>query len=263
MVLERMISVGEALRNPLHVFFASGIISVICLAVSILIFPENPGLFTTFWITFSMFPFTLSLLIREEAEEEEVITKGKKTNILQRRKDVLLLYTAFFCGVVLSYSILFLILPSSVSENIFREQIEEIKLIRGYFFFKDKLLSIVLNNFSVLTLCFLLSILFGVGAIFILTWNATILAAAIGMVAKSLGGMMALPYSVLIFLPHGSLEILAYFIGGISGGIISITLSKRRSKLLFPIIVDSLIFLFMAYALIIVAAFIEIFLMII
>lgn len=258
MVLERMISVREALRSPVHVFFSSGIISVICLAVSILIFPENPGLFTTFWITFSMVPFTLSLHMREEVEDEEIKAREKKVGILQRRKDVLLLYAAFFCGVVLSYSTLFILLPTSVSESIFREQIEEIKLIRGYVLFKDKLLSIILNNYSVLTLCFLLSILFGVGALFILTWNATILAAAIGMLAKSLGGMMALPYSALIFLPHGSLEILAYFMGGISGGIISMALMRRKSKFLVPILVDSLAFLSAAYALIVLAAFIEV-----
>ena len=88
--------------------------------------------------------------------------------------------------------------------------------------------TIFLNNAIVLTLSFLFSLLFGFGAIFIVSWNATVLAAAIGMLSKALGGAKTLPLAILTFLPHGSLEILAYLIGGLAGGILSVAITKRN-----------------------------------
>lgn len=262
MVVEKLITVREAIKSPLHVFIITGIVSVICLSISVLVFEESVGLFTTYWVTFSLLPFMLSLTQYKTAKEEELLARGKNLNLFQRYRDVILIYTAFFSAIVLTYSILFTILPSSIAEKIFREQIEQIRLIRGQLFFTDKFLTIVLNNLGVLFLSFLLSLLFGAGAVFILTWNATILAAAVGMLAKEFGGIKALPYSFLIFFPHGSLEILAYFIGGIAGGVISTALMKRRKEMTIPIIIDSLKFLLIAIALIIIAAFIETFMLI-
>ena len=39
---------------------------------------------------------------------------------------------------------------------------------------------IFINNMGVLFLCIIFSFLYGAGAIFILTWNASVIAAAIG-----------------------------------------------------------------------------------
>lgn len=257
MVLEKLISLRAALRNPLLVFVIGGIVSVICLLVSFLVFEVNVGLFFTFLVTIAMMPFMVNLGRYEEARQEELIIKKKELNILQRNRDILKVYIAFFLGMIVALSLLFMTLPETTVEKLFDDQIKEIEMIRGNIIFGNTFLTIVTNNVSVLTLAFLFSFLFGAGAIFILTWNSSILSTAIGLTAKSIGGFTSLPLAVLVFFPHGSLEILAYFIGGISGGFVSAAITRRKSLGFWFIVKDSLILMLFSVLLLIIAGFIE------
>ena len=256
MVLEKLVSLKAALRNPWLMFINGAIISVICLIVSFIVFETSIGLFTTLLITIAMMPFMVNLMRYQEAREEELIEKRREP-IFKRHKDVLKVFIAFFCGVVFSLSLLYVILPEDLSYKLFRDQIEEINAIRGRATFADTFQVILLNNIGVLFLSFLFSFLFGAGAIFILTWNASVLATAIGSIARTIGGIKALPVAVLPFLPHGSLEILAYFIGAISGGLISAAMTRRVSKRFWPVVMDSFKLLGISVLILVVAAFIE------
>ncbi|MEM0333329.1 MAG: hypothetical protein QXX30_02595, partial [Candidatus Aenigmatarchaeota archaeon] len=93
------------------------------------------------------------------------------------------------------------------------------------------------------------------GAIFKLTWNASILSTAIGITAKAIGGLYAIPLAVMVYFPHGSLEILAYFLGAIAGGIASNTII--RNKLGKSIIWDVAFLLSLATLLLLLGATIE------
>ncbi len=257
MVLERLVSLRDALKNPWWVFVIGGIVSVTCLFISFIIFPQSVGLYTTFLITIAMTPFMVNLISYEEAREEQIIAKGSKLNLLQRHKEILIVYAAFFSGMILSLSIIFLMLPHTIVEKLFSDQVEAIKIIRGNVVFLDNFQKILVNNVGVLFIAFLFSFLFGAGAIFILTWNATILSTAIGLTAKSVGGVTALPFAILFYFPHGSLEILAYFIGAVAGGIVSVAVTKRKTKLLSIVLRDSLMLLVVAVVILIVASSIE------
>ena len=101
---------------------------------------------------------------------------------------------------------------------------------------------------------------------FILTWNASVIAAAIGNLIKiklseatSLIGLPAVSsyfsvtaFSFFRYMTHGIFEIAAYFIAGLAGGIISIALIKhnlQENRVLidaFDLIVISIGFLMVA-----------------
>ncbi len=257
MVLEKLVSLRAAIRNPWTMFFVGGLISVACLVISFLVFRESVGMFTTFLITVAMAPFMVNLLTYEEATTEDEIAERKNMNIIQRHSDMLTIYTAFFVGMILAMSIIFIMLPSDVVEHLFNDQIEEIKVIRGGFLNMSAFERIIINNISVLIITFLFSFLFGAGAVFILSWNASVLATAIGLASKSIGGLHGFPAAVMMFFPHGSLEILAYFIGAIAGGIVSAAVTRNRSRYFWPVVEDSMKFLFVALVLLIVAGAIE------
>lgn len=257
MVLESIGSVREAFRKPWYLFLISGIISVICLVISFLVFHQSVGLFTTFLITFALTPFMVNMLLYEEATTEKELEQRVGMNLLKRHADILAIYVALFTGMVFSLSIVYTLLPEPIIERMFEDQIREINIIRGRITFGGTFERIFLNNVSVLSLSFLFSFLFGSGAIFILSWNASVLATAIGMTAKSLGGVSKLPLAAMVFFPHGSLEIVAYFIGGIAGGIISASLTRRKSKWFHIILRDSLILLCVAVILLFFAGMIE------
>ncbi len=258
MVLERIISIREAIEKPWWMFLIGGIVSVICLLVSFLVFPNSVGLFTTFLITFAMTPFMVSLINYEEARTEQLLKKHEDLNFLDHHKQILKIYSAFFTGMILFLSIVFIIMPQPIVEKLFENQINEIKLIRGNAVVADTFSRILVNNVGVLLITIVFSLLFGAGAVFILAWNASVLAAAIGLTAQSLGGVGGLPLAVLVFFPHGSLEILAYFIGGVAGGLISVVLTKRKMGLFGRVFRDSLLLIGGAVVFLLIAAFVEV-----
>ncbi len=99
------------------------------------------------------------------------------------------------------------------------------------------------NNATVLLLAILFSFLFGEGALFLISWNASIIGTVIGKIsAQTLATMpthdiFSVIYSLgmgvyqgIGFIPHGIPEIVAYYIGAIAGGIISVSMAKEVYK---------------------------------
>ncbi|MEM5800839.1 MAG: stage II sporulation protein M [Candidatus Aenigmatarchaeota archaeon] len=255
MVLEKLVPLKLALRNPLVMIIYGAIISLACLFIASIIFESSIGLMTNLLITIASLPFMLNLIRYHEAKEEEVIEKD--TSLLKRHADILKVYAAFCVGVVIALSLTYVLLPEETGYKLFKDQIDTINAIRGKATFADTFQAIFFNNVGVMFLSFLLSFLFGAGAVFIISWNASVLAAAIGSLAKSIGGVKALPVAALPFLPHGSLEFLAFFIGAIAGGLISVAITRRKSKNFWLIVFDSLKLLLISIVILGIAAFIE------
>jgi hypothetical protein len=170
-------------------------------------------------------------------------------------REVIMSFVAIFAGMTLVFSLLYLLLPSEIAEKSFQTQINEIKAIRGYFWFGGEFQTILINNIGVLFLSFLFSLIYGSGAIFILAWNASILATAASMLAKSLGGAYKLPIALLSYMPHGSLEIVAYFLAAIAGGIASYHLT--RSKEIKVLLGDCLFLLALGMVFLLLGAIVE------
>ena len=257
MVLETLVNLSEAIKHPAWVFLIGGLVSVISIIVSYFIFSSSIGWFSVVLTTIAMTPFMIKLTRYDEEREEELIKSKVDLNIFQKHKDVLRIYSVFFAGMILSLTLLYLVLPDQMSSKIFSDQVSKIKEIRGSASLPGSFQAIIVNNLGVLIISFLLSFLFGAGAILILAWNASVLATAIGISAKSLGGVQGLPMAILYFFPHGSLEIFAYFIGAIAGGLISAALTRKNSKFFMFIFKDSTKLLLFSIIILAVAGLIE------
>jgi uncharacterized membrane protein SpoIIM required for sporulation len=258
LVLERLISLRTAMKKPLWLFILGGVISVTCLFVAYFVFQSSSGFMMSLLVTIAVTPLMLRAVRYEERKEEEEADLAAKENLIARHKDILKIYTAFFGGAILALSMVYILLPSATVAKIFSDQINEINLVRGNAAFPDTFMRIFPNNLGVLLLSFVFSFLFGAGAVFILTWNASLLATAIGMAAtKNFGGFKGLPLAVLAFFPHGSLEILAYFIGGVAGGLISAALSRRKSPRFSFILKDTAQMMVLSVLILTLAAIIE------
>ncbi|MBI1978791.1 MAG: stage II sporulation protein M [Candidatus Aenigmarchaeota archaeon] len=257
MVLEKIVTIREAIRHPLWMSVIGALVSVISLFISFLVFPESIGLFTSVLVTFIMTPFMVNLLTYEAFMTELEIKKRMHQTFLKRHWDMLLIYTAFFSGMIAALSLVFIFLPDDTVQKLFEDQITEIKLIRGSFLFSSTFIKITINNIGVLLLSILFAFIFGSGAIFILSWNASVLAAAIGLTAKSFGGVGGVPVALITYLPHGVFEIAAYFLAGIAGGILSAVVAKRKTELFWVVVKDSLKIISVAVVLLIAGAIIE------
>jgi len=257
MVLEKLVTVREAVKRPWSVFLLGIIVTITSLMVSHVIFPQSVGLFTTFVITICVTPFMYNLIKYSEAKSEELIKSGKGLNLLARHRDVIIIFASFFAGIVVAFTLLFLFLPEEFSSKLFQDQVTTITLIRGSATFASTFWKIVANNIGVLTLTFIISFLYGSGAVFILAWNASILGTVLGMTAKSVGGLSGLPLAILIYFPHGSLEMLAYFIGGVGGGIASAAITRKKTELTPQMLKDSFKLFGLAVILLLLAGIIE------
>jgi uncharacterized membrane protein SpoIIM required for sporulation len=121
----------------------------------------------------------------------------------------------------------------------------------------------------------LFAFIFGSGAIFILIWNASVIGTAIGnfmrteiaSIANLFGFDKIAHYFQIISLGllrysiHGIPEILAYFIGGLAGGIISIAIIRHDfgTKKFETILLDSADLILLSVGVLFIASILEVF----
>jgi uncharacterized membrane protein SpoIIM required for sporulation len=183
-----------------------------------------------------------------------------------------------FLGFLIAYSIGYIIFPGG-SVN-FKAQIETYCMINRpanfdecvsnyinsgelrttmFLTAKDKMINIFANNIYVLIFTLIFSLIFGAGAIFILAWNASVIAAAIGIFTKS--NITNLPLGLSRYMIHGIPEITSYFAGALAGGIISVAIINHdiKSEKFWTILQDSLNLVIFAIIVLFIAALIEVF----
>ena len=183
-----------------------------------------------------------------------------------------------FLGILISYLFWSTLLPEALSSAIFKSQLETIETINPSVtgkvtYTNNPLCDILYNNFKVLIFCILFSFLYGSGAIFILTWNASVVGVAIGTILRrtimqptfsgkpTLYGYMSTFSISLSFAVHGIPEIAAYFIGALGGGIISVATvnHKVNSSQFRKIIIDSVDLILLSAAVLLIAGILEVY----
>ena len=244
------------LKKPIYVFFYSAFISIVSIYISVKVFEKYESFFITFLITLSLIPFFKKIVNKEVKNTLKVSDK----NFFERYLNTIYFYLLVLFGLVFGMSLVYIFLPSNISEKIFEKQIEVIKKIRGMFignlFNNIPLLGIFFHNLSVLLLCFILSLLYGLGSLLIISWNATVLATAIGMLTKNYG-IFFYPQAFLTFLPHGTLEFISFFLAGLAGAILSVASARRKIFEIKKFYRDSFKLLLYSILILFVAAIIE------
>ncbi len=286
MVLQNLVGAKRIKKIPSKSFILGFIYAAIAIILAYFIFPEDPSISIIFLTTLAALPLLIDVLTLEEEEGKELIKKTKKRPLIKEHMDVFMIFTWMFFGFMLCYLAVYVAFPFEFSNLLFSKQIETIASIVGSGFFNGSNLSgavissegalriIMINNFKVLLFCVLFSFLYGAGAIFVLAWNASILAVAMGNFIKreiayfveiaGFTGIQAYFYAgtfgIARYMIHGLPEIAAYFLGAIAGGIISAAVIKtdHKSPMFYDVLLDSLDLIAVASLLIIVAALIEV-----
>ena len=283
-MIETLINPKRAERRPWEMFFIGLLYAAIAVFVVNFIFLRNQIfeshisiLIVLFTVMFSI-PFFFYIIQIEE--DKDVKIKGEK-KLLKEHGRALSALMFLFLGYVVAFSIIFIIMPKDMAETNFRIQLQTYCSINSNANINDctyslltgkitgdavgikegmsRVSSILSNNFYVLIFSLLFSFLFGAGAIFILAWNASVIAAAIGVFAKS--NIVNLPAGMLRYLFHGLPEISSYFIVALAGGIIGTAIIKHEfgTEKFWRVLQDSLDLVILALVVLIVSAFIEVF----
>ena len=276
MVLESLLNPFVAKKKPWETFVAGALYATIALFLSFWVFQEYSSLIMVFLITLACVPF-LYFTIKDEEELVSRLTDNRK--LLGEHGKVFLFLILLFLGFSAALTFWYVFLPEGMVSVLFASQSQTIvninNQISGNMVSFDIFLKILLNNVRVLIFCILFAFLYGVGAIFILTWNASVIAAAMGNFirknlahyANSVGlGKVAGYFHIfsigfLRYSLHGIPEILAYFVGGLAGGIISVAvikkdfLGEKRERIIF----DSSQLVLIALGILVAAAVIEVY----
>ena len=277
MVLESLLNPLKAERKPVEVFFLGLLYSSIAVVLSLWIFERYASLVLVFLTVMSSIPIIYGIIRIEEKKDLKI---EKEVILLKEHGKALLFFIVLFLGITLSLTLWYVFLPTDVSSRLFSIQQQTILDINNQItanmslqtnlFFK-----ILLNNIKVLTFAVLFAFIYGFGAIFILTWNASVISVAIGNfirtnisnLANTIGFVGIGSYfqvfslGILRYMTHGIFEILAYFTAGLAGGIISVAVIRHdfRTKKFEHIVLDSADLLIISIVILVVAAFVEVF----
>lgn len=286
MVLESIVSAAGVRENPQSMFILGLLYAVIAIVLAYFIFPSDPSISIIFLTTLAALPLLVHVLEEEEEEEIEYIEKVKDLPLIGKHLDVFLDFSCLFMGFLLCFFLVYTLMPADIGNLFFSKQIETIQSIVGpsgffstsvnsaAFSAEEGLKIIMLNNFKVLLFSLLFSFLYGAGAIFILAWNASVLAVAMGNFIKtkiaeigavagaSIVGVyfQAGSLSLLRYMIHGIPELSAYFLGAVAGGIISaaVVRSDYKDPRFYDILLDSVDLIALAALLLIIGALLEV-----
>lgn len=280
-MLEMLINPKEATKGPWKMFFVGLIYATLSLLLVNWFFANDPVLskfagilVVTFCVMFSL-PFMYYLIKQEEEEDEEV--EGV-LGVWRAHSDSLYAFMWLFLGFVVAFSFWYILLgnahlfnaqietycminnPGNIEGCVSKYSLENYAPTTGAATREMRFLSILENNIYVMIFTLIFSLIFGAGAIFVLAWNASVIAGAIGIFTKY--QIKDIPLGVLRYMIHGFPEIAAYFITALAGGIFGIGVLKNgiKSQKFLRIVENTTILLFISIIILIIAAIMEVYL---
>jgi len=279
-MLEMIMKPKRAERRPWEMFFIGLVYASVSLLLVTFVFGKDPilsqgsGLLIVIFTVICTLPFMYYIIKLEEGKDIEIDDSGKL--MLEHSKAIYALMWLFL-GFIVAFSFWYLIIPEQSAQN-FNFQIKTFCAINSpsnYDYCLEKygipigtggatgiqaLGGIFANNIFVLIFTIIFSLAFGAGAIFILVWNATVIAAAMGIFSKD--SLLHLPIALSRYMIHGVPEIGAYFMGALAGGIVSVAVIRKdlRGEEMWKILQDALFLIILAIIILIIAAAIEVYL---
>lgn len=215
-----------------YVFFLGIFVTMIGVIVGHLLFEGDimPGIFFT---TMPLVVFTSRMFYRKI-----------------KNREIAKIYALLFLGMAIVFGIAYIFLSDTIDVSIYNNIDEQ----DPFLLFS----SILSNNVRLLFILFLLSMLYNIGSLFILAFNA----ALVGQLFSSFAVYGRFDLFVF-FLPHTAIELVSFFLAAIAGAILSIafTAHKKRDAEFDERILRSSIFFMFAVMTVITGALLESFLL--
>jgi uncharacterized membrane protein SpoIIM required for sporulation len=290
MVLEAVVVPESWERHPGRMFFIGFLYASLGMFLGVWVFGKYSSISGIFLTTI---PLVVIMYRALACEEEKDLKICKEYLLIKEHLHILWFFLYLFLGLTLAYTFWYTFLPvlsmalgesyilPNVSDKIFSSQIDTINSVRveiettGAAISKTgQLVMIMENNIKVLAFCVLFSFIYGAGAIFILTWNASVIGVAIGNVIREgfkqlgvWGGNPTIEHYFIVlpmgfsYLIHGIPEITSYFLGSLAGGIISAAVACHhwKSKNFQHIVWDSIDLTLLSVIILVLAGLIEVY----
>ncbi|MCK4553284.1 stage II sporulation protein M [Candidatus Pacearchaeota archaeon] len=279
-MLESIINPKKVERGAVKMFLVGLLYASVSMLGVKFLFSSDPVLYeyagmivVTFCVMFSL-PFMYFLIKQETIEDEQV--EGF-FSVWKIHSDAIYAFMWLFLGFIVAFSFWNIALGDS---NLFNAQIETYCVINSPGNIEDcvnkyaldktpvtgaaikgfqRFVSIIENNAFVMLFTLLFSLVFGAGAIFVLAWNASVIAGAIGIFTKQ--SLSGIPIGIARYMIHGFPEITAYFITALAGGMFGVGAIRNgiRNQRFLRVMENVVILLFIAIMILVVAAAVEVY----
>ncbi len=244
MVLELITNFQKLRHKPALMFIEAIVLTVLSVVFAVSLFPEN---YTSIAILAFLTIGALPLFNRLYSYDSYLSSYSQ--NIFLRHKRIIKLLFFFFLGVFVAFILVYFVAPANVQDKLLTSQFSELQgideireSITGQATahdvsgskFKEVFYLIFKNNLLVVFTATVLSFFYGAGGLFLIAWNASILAAVLvkdiiisfsmasgsGLLTPLIGTYHSF-ISFLGFVPHGFFEVLAYFIVSVAGAVLA------------------------------------------
>ena len=266
MVLEHLFPESWLERKAYYGFLLGVGYSMVGIMIASVLFPADPALVAVAFTSLLLLPELYKLFSIEERMEN----REKRFSLKELWRDnrgFVKAYISIAFGIFLVYALASIFLPSFQVNELFREQLEMrgAGATGGAVFSAPLFVQLLINNWWVLLACFMIALMTGDGAIFLITWNARVWGTIFGVTARNAAiysnasPLLYLGLVLVIVLPHAFLELLSYILAAISGGVISkdVLLEKFESKRFNKVFVYNFWLFIVALLVLVVGALVE------
>lgn len=279
-MLESMINPKRAEKGPWKMFFIGIIYASLSLILVHFLFKNDSvlskfsGLIVVLFCVMFSLPFMYFIIRQEETEDEEI---DGAWSVWKTHSDAIYAFMWLFFGFIIAFAFWNVILqdpallnaqietycsinnPGSIQDCVAEYSLTSKTISSSASNSVARFFSIIGNNFGVMILTLIFSLIFGAGAIFILAWNASVISAAIGIFTRYT--IHEIPLGLLRYMIHGFPEIAAYFTTALAGGMFGVGIIRHgiTNKKFAKVLVHVGILLGIALFTLLIAAVIEVY----
>ncbi len=256
MVLDLLINPEKITGRPWEMLLIGAIYSFVAAFLALWIFKNYVSLVMITLTVVASVPFVRSIIQQEEKRDISSKNSNSIFGLFRQHSGAIKALMYLFLGFTLSFTLLYMFMPSEITERMFSVQLETIITVQSpdptgnfisttgsytevtgdYISSFDIFKRIFMNNTKILLFCAAFSFFFGAGAIFILTWNASVMATAIGAFIRNnlfyaesmFDYFQVTTVGLLQYTIHGIPEIAAYFIAALASGMVSFSLMGQE-----------------------------------
>lgn len=245
MVLESLIGPQDAEEHPWKIVLLGIAFATLAVWLAGAAGLGSAGIIIVGLSSIAAIPFLLRLFDYDASGGDGGTFLGSTT--LARHFPVLLVMASLFFGLLAGFVFWQLYLPQKEVGSLFDAQIRELNAINPSTgratnpAFGSPIAAfqmIFFHNLQVLGIIVVLSVLYGAGAVAVLSWNASVIATFLSALAQKFAGVGGGSGSLLNglgtgffgILPHGTFELLAYLTATLAGGIISASILRNQTQ---------------------------------
>jgi hypothetical protein len=264
--------------------------TMLSFGAALVLFPQNAGLFSVFFLTIFLAPIAIretNLNVLLAGRTQRVEDKGvsltkiriKEPNkfslkdLYHENKKLLSTYILFFIGIMIVVIALIAIMPVDFSAELFSQQGWNTALMPTRnigFSGLNKLnifIDILKNNLSVMLVCFMVALIFPLGALLMIIWNAMYWAVSFSQYALFYSKvynvtLLSILFPLLLSVSlHTIIEAICYFFAVMAGTMLSMSIKSEKfeSDRFFYLFKYCLILLVFALLFLFLGSFVEVF----